>query len=82
MDELVLPLTYGGEDMELPLKMYAYGYTFRAEVMVEYMAVIFEPDEEGNYRALVNLDQLEKDKTLNRGLLQAIAEALEKIALN
>jgi hypothetical protein len=34
--------------------------------------VIFEPDEEGSYRALA-------DKAVNVGLLQAIAEALEKL---
>ncbi len=79
MDELTLPLIYNGEEMELPLKMYAYGYTFRVEVLVGDTAVIFEPDEEGSYRALVSLEQLEKNKTVSKGLLQAIAEALEKL---
>jgi hypothetical protein len=41
--------------------------------------VIFEPDEEGSYRALVNPDQMEKNKMLNRALLQAIAGELEKL---
>jgi hypothetical protein len=79
MDEMVLPVTYGGEDIELPLTMYAYGYTFRVEVLIGETPVIFEPDEEGSYRALVNADQVEKNKKLNRGLLQAIAVALEKL---
>ena len=39
MDELALPLTYDGEDMKLPLKMYAYSYTFRVEVMTGEMTV-------------------------------------------
>ena len=50
MNELLLPLTYRGEEMELPLKMYPYGYTFRVEVLIGETAVIFEPDEEGSYR--------------------------------
>jgi len=79
MDELVLPITYAGEDIELPLTMYAYGYTFRVEILIGETQVIFEPDEEGSYRALISAEQVEKNKTLNRGLLQAIAEALEKL---
>jgi hypothetical protein len=72
MDELTLPLTYLGEDLELPVKLYPYGYTFRVEVLIGEIAVIFEPDEEGSYRALA-------DKAVNVGLLQAIAGALEKL---
>ena len=79
MDELVLPITYDGEDIELPLKMYVYGYTFRVEALIGETPVIFEPDEEGSYRALIGSGQFEKNNTLNRGLLQAIAEALEKL---
>ena len=45
---MLLPLNYQGEDMELPIKMYAYGYTFRVEVLIGETAVIFEPDEEGS----------------------------------
>ncbi|WP_158989218.1 hypothetical protein [Mucilaginibacter sp. L196] len=72
MDELILPLIYGGEELELPIKMYAYGYTFRVEVLIGETAVIFEPDEEGSYRALA-------DKAVNVGLLRAIAVELEKL---
>ncbi len=79
MDELVLPLKYGGGEMDLPLKMYAYGYTFRVEVWIGSSVVIFEPDEEGHYRALVEAGHIEKNKALSRELLQAIAEALEKL---
>ena len=79
MDELLLPLIYQGEEIELPVRMYAYGYTFRVEVMIGETPVIFEPDEEGSYRALVSPELIEKNKMLNRELLQAIAEALEKL---
>jgi hypothetical protein len=72
MDELTLPLSYGGEELELPLKMYAYGYTFRVEVLIGETTVIFEPDEEGSYRALA-------DKAVNVGLLWATVGVLEKL---
>jgi hypothetical protein len=79
MDDLTLPAYYNGEELELPVRMYAYGYTFRVEVLVGETAVIFEPDEEGSYRALVDAGEMEKNKSLSRGLLQAVAEALEKL---
>jgi hypothetical protein len=72
MDELVLPVNYNGEELKLPVKMYAYGYTFRVEVLIGEAVVIFEPDEEGSYRALA-------DKAIAVGLLQAVAVALEKL---
>jgi len=72
MDELLLPLTYGSENLELPINMYAYGYTFRVEVLIGETAVIFEPDEEGSYRALA-------DKAVEVGLLKVIVAALEKL---
>ena len=72
MDELLLPINYKGEALELPVKMYNYGYTFRVDVLIGEAVVIFEPDEEGSYRALA-------DKTVNVALLRVIAEALEKL---
>lgn len=79
MDELTLPLIFDGKEMELPLQMYAYGYTFRVKVLFGETEVIFEPDEEGSYRALVDPGQIDENKMLNPRLLQATAEALEKL---
>ncbi|RYD93352.1 MAG: hypothetical protein EOP54_19340 [Sphingobacteriales bacterium] len=79
MDELVLPVTCNGTNMELPLKMYAYGYTFRIEVLIGEESVIFEPDEEGSYRALSVNVQFEKGKLLDLSLLKAVVTALEKL---
>jgi hypothetical protein len=72
MDELILPVYYNGEELELPVKLYSYGYTFRAEVLIDEALVIFEPDEEGSYRALT-------DKAVAIGFLKAISVALEKL---
>ena len=79
MDELVLPLTFNGEEIELPVRMYGYGYTFRVEVKIGESVIIFEPDEEGSYRALVTPEQMANSNDLNVGLLRTIAEALEKL---
>jgi hypothetical protein len=72
MEELVLYFTHKGLELELPLRSYAYGYTYRLEVKVGEDSVIFEPDEEGSYRAFA-------DEKLDKGLLAAIAAQLEKL---
>jgi len=73
MDELLLPVNYQGRELEFPVKMYSYGYTFRVEVLIGETVVIFEPDEEGSYRALA-------DKAMDVGLLKVVARALEKLS--
>ena len=79
MDDLVLPLTYNGVDLELPLKMYRYGYVHRFEIEIENIPIIFEPDEEGSFRALISPEQMVKNRNLSIGLLGAIVEALVKL---
>ena len=34
MNEFILPVIYNGEELELPVNMYPYGYTFRVEVLI------------------------------------------------
>ena len=79
MNELTLLVNFNGEELEFSVRMYAYGYSFRVEVLIGETVVIFEPDEEGSYRALVDVGKMEKNKSLSRELLQAVAIALEKL---
>lgn len=81
MNELFdIPVFYNGQDLSFKAGLLRYGYTHRIIVTVSDSDVVFEPDEEGNYRALN--DQPESSRTrkdLDFGLLQAIAEAIEAI---
>ena len=72
--ELELPVTYKGEELLFPAKFQFLGYTHRFLVNVYGEEVLFEPDEERNYRALLAENKLTKQRT--KELLQAIAEAL------
>jgi hypothetical protein len=75
MDDLEIKVSYNGRDFVFPLKLAKYGYTYRIEVMVENVPVIFEPDEEGNFRVIVE----ESDLPIEKTLLAAIAEKLQSI---
>ena len=72
-----LPVTYKEKDLLFPAQLIQLGYTHKFEVLVEDIAVYFERDEEGNYRALVDPETLPQH--LEPALLQAISEAIKTI---
>lgn len=72
MEDLQLTINFQGEEIELPVRAYAYGYTYRLDVMVKKEVIAFEPDEEGSFRAFAGA---QTDKLL----IRAIAEELEKL---
>lgn len=71
-EPLTLPVDYNGEELELEMKIQG-GYVPRAEITIDGTAVIFEPDNDGRYRAI----QADQSKKIDVGLLQAIAAQLE-----
>ena len=74
-----LPVTYKGEELNFPARLLQLGYTHRFMVELNGIEVAFEPDEERNYRALVDISLLERNKKLDIELLQVIANTLESI---
>jgi hypothetical protein len=76
MDEFQLAVRYDGREISFPAKLLLMGYTHKIEVDIDGVKVIFEPDEERNYRALVNQSAV---NTVNIGLLQAIAHKLNEL---
>jgi hypothetical protein len=81
MDEpFILELIFQNKTYELETGFQRYGYIYRIAVTIDGLTVLFEPDEEGNYRALVSQEQIEKNKTLSVGLLQTIAQKLENLS--
>ena len=80
MDEpFELPVEFKGEELQFPAQLKQFGYKHRFVVAVFGQDVFFEPDEERNYRALIDPEQLEANKKLNVDLLQAIAVGIEAV---
>jgi hypothetical protein len=76
-DVFLLPVLYKGDELEFESRLIAAGYVHRFEVNISGIAVLFEPDEEGSYRALVSPEQVEaKGSPLKYELLQTIAGRL------
>ena len=79
-DYFSIPVAFQGNELEFEARLLMQGYIHRIEVIVDGIPVLFEPDEERNYRALVSLEQLEgKGRNLNKGILQAIAGVLHSL---
>lgn len=79
VDGLLLPVHFNGADLEFPAKLLTSGYTVKLEVDVNGTTVLFEPDEERNWRALISFEDLQANKKLDGELLKVIAEKIEEI---
>lgn len=73
-----LPVQFKGQDLNFPSKLLMFGYSYKIAVDINGTEVLFERDEERNYRAIVDLEKLKSDK-INIELLKAIAEAIEAL---
>ena len=79
MDEpFELPVTYKGKELLFPARLLMLGYTHTFQVDVHGQEVLFEPDEERKYRAVIDPEQVESSK-IDVELLKAIADAIEII---
>ncbi len=76
MDEYFqIPVTYQGEEFAFTSRLLMSGYTHKIEVEVNGQLVMFEPDDDQRYRALVS--EADINKKIDVGLLQAIAQVIE-----
>jgi hypothetical protein len=74
-EQFDLPVKYKGGELMLPSRLVQMGYTFKIYVQIEGVEVIFEPDEEKNFRAIVESSV----KALNPELVKAAAQGLEEV---
>lgn len=80
MDNFELPISYNGKEYLFATKVIKQAYTERFEVSINGHAIIFEPDEEGKYRAILNEKESDGHELGDTGLLKEIAEAIQFIA--
>lgn len=80
MDEqFELPVEYKGELLLLKASLLVVGYTHKFIVDVSGQEVIFEPDEERNYRAIPGYGDIFNNKHVDIELLKAIANIIEQL---
>ena len=74
-NEFEIPVVFKEEEIMFPAKLLAYGYTHKIQVDINGITIIYEPDEERNYRAFINVD----DSKINIELVKLIAQSLHEI---
>ena len=74
-----LPVTYEGKEILFPAELLPMGFTHKIKVTIEGTEILFEPDEERNYRALIGEADLGKNNFINKNLLQQICSTLDEL---
>jgi hypothetical protein len=72
-----IPVLYKGEEINFKAELVIAGFTSRINVDVNGIIIFFEPDEERNYRALV--DSSTPQKQIDIALLKAIADKIQSL---
>lgn len=80
MDEpFEIAVNYKNTSISFIGKLIRYGYTHKIQVSIYGEDILFEPDEEGNYRAVLDYAKRREEKNVDIELLKSIAEAIETI---
>jgi hypothetical protein len=75
----VIPVIFEGEETDINASFEPYGFTYRIAVDLFGTKVLFEPDEEGSYRALISPDEIIISNAINSELLSTIIAILETV---
>ena len=80
MDEqFELPVEYKGQQHIFKATLVVYGFTHKFHVDVNGQVIVFEPDEERNYRAVLNYEDIGNNKNIDIELFKKISEVIEEI---
>ncbi len=77
-EEFQLPVRFNNNELTFSARLLNYGYSYKLEVDIEDAKVLFEPDEERNWRALITFEDLIADKRISVDLLKAVASSIEE----
>jgi hypothetical protein len=72
-----LQITYQGKQKVYVAQLLQLGY--KIQVDMEGATILFEPDEESSYRAVVGKEQVQKNKAISIELLQSVAQHLQTL---
>ena len=69
-------LNYKNKDISFPAEYISTGYSYKINVDVYGQIISFEPDEERNFRAFLNYDDLSHYDVVDKTLIEQIAHEL------
>ena len=74
--DLEVSATYKNQGLIFPTKFIQFGQSYKFEIDVHGILVFFEPDEERNFRAMIDPTIDYGNHKIDKELIQLIAEAL------
>ncbi len=77
MDLSELPVEYKGEEILFPAELLPMGFTHKIKVTIKGTEILFEPDEERNYRAMITDLEKFNNPHIDKELLQEICKTLD-----
>jgi hypothetical protein len=78
-NEFDLPVSFNNKELNFPARLLDYGYTYKLEVDVDGIKILFEPDEERNWRVLMLPEGLNTNEKIDIDILKAIVSSIETI---
>ena len=78
-DDLEVPVTYKNQELIFYTKFIQFGYSYKFEVDLNGILVFFEPDEERNFRAMIDPSINHGNHKIDKELIQLIAETLAEM---
>ncbi len=76
-DDFTIPVSFYNKDYAFIARLRNYGYSYKIEVDIKDGTILFEPDEERNWRVMVSYEEATAGKKVDAELLKAIATALD-----
>ncbi|HZH65870.1 MAG TPA: hypothetical protein VEY10_13330 [Flavisolibacter sp.] len=70
-DTFDIPVTYKGKELLFKSRLLILGYTHKISVDVSSTEVLFEPDEERNYRAVIDPEKMEGMKMIDKKFIES-----------
>jgi hypothetical protein len=77
-EPIYITVPYKGAEKQIEIQLQVTGYTHRIQAIINDIPVLFEPDEERQYRAVILAEHRELGQKLDPAFLQAIAETLAR----
>ena len=80
MDEgFDMDILHKDEELTFPCKLLKFGFTYKIEVDLHGNKILFEPDEERKWRALIPYEGINSDKKIDKSLLTTVASTIDEL---
>ncbi|PQJ10070.1 hypothetical protein CJD36_015335 [Flavipsychrobacter stenotrophus] len=78
-DGFSIDIEYNGEVLSFDVRLATTGYTHNFMVIINSIEVTYEPDEERNYRAIVNAETAHSLKDKDKMLIGLVGAKLDEL---